>query len=340
MKRFFAVCLVVWMAVFLIPLIGVSKNKSDIPTLPIPSEGIFAGGETDSEVMVTLSRGGEVETLPLSEYLEGVVAAEMPALFPEEALKAQAVAARTYTMKKLISAADKSHNGAALCDNPSHCKAYKPVSTVAASWSGKSEEYTAKIRRAVSETDGEILLYNGEPISAVFHSTSSGVTESAKDVWGGDAPYLVSVKSEGEEASPHFEEEKEFTPDEFKKIFSEKYTQAVFDVNPENWVTNISRSDAGGIKTISVGGVSVKGSEVRSLFGLNSTNFTLLYDNGKMKFKTRGYGHGVGMSQYGARAMALSGKSYEEILKSYYTGVELGKINQKTSSQIGKDMVQ
>ncbi len=332
MKRFFAVCFGVWFAVFFIPFVGVSKKGNDIPPLPIPSEGIGGGGETDSAVTVTLYRDGKVETLPLSEYLEGVVAAEMPALFPEEALKAQAVAARTYTMKKLVSTPDKSHNGAALCDNPSHCKAYKPVSTVAASWSDKSEEYTAKIRRAVSETDGEILLYNGEPISAVFHSTSSGVTENAKDVWGGDAPYLVSVKSEGEEESPHYEEEKEFEPDEFRKIFLGKYTKAVFDVNPENWVTNISRSTAGGIKTLSVGGVSVKGSEVRGLFGLNSTNFTLLYDNGKMKFKTRGYGHGVGMSQYGARAKALEGEKYEEILKSYYTGVELGKINQKVSS--------
>ena len=332
MKRFFAVCFGVWFAVFLIPFIGVSKRENDIPPLPIPSEGIGGGGETDSAVTVTLNRGGEIEKLPLSDYLEGVVAAEMPALFPEEALKAQAVAARTYTMKKLVSTADKSHNGAALCDNPSHCKAYKPISVAAASWSDKSEEYTAKIKSAVSETDGEIVLYNGEPISAVFHSTSAGVTESAKDVWGGDAPYLVSVKSEGEEESPHFEKEKEFSPDEFKKIFTEKYTEAVFDVNPENWVTNISRSDAGGIKTLSVGGVSVKGSDVRSLFGLNSTNFTLLYDGGKMKFRTRGYGHGVGMSQYGARAKALAGKDYEEILKSYYTGVELGKINQKASS--------
>ncbi len=332
MKRFLVVCLVIWLAVFLIPLIAVSKSERDIPTLPIPSEGIWVGGEKDSSVMVTLYREGKVETLPLSEYLEGVVAAEMPALFPEEALKAQAVAARTYTMKKLVSPAAKEHNGAALCDNSSHCKAYKPVSTVAASWSDKSEEYTAKIRRAVSETDGEILLYNGEPISAVFHSTSSGVTENASDVWGGDAPYLVSVVSEGEEDSPHYEEEKEFATDEFKRIFGEKYPQASFDKNPENWVTNISRSDAGGIKTLAVGGVSVKGSEMRTLFGLKSTNFTLLYDNGKMKFKTRGYGHGVGMSQYGARAMALSGKDYEEILKSYYTGVELGKINQKASS--------
>jgi len=330
MKKFFVMCLVVWCLLFLIPLIVVSRAE-EIPMLPIPSEGV---GENvvDGDITVTLLRDGKVEKIALSDYLEGVVAAEMPALFPEEALKAQAVAARTYTMKKMSAPAAKEHNGAALCDNPAHCKAYKPVSSFAASWSGKSDEYTAKIKQAVSETDGEILLYEGEPISAVFHSTSSGMTESAKDVWGGDAPYLVSVKSEGEEASPHYEAEKEFTPEEFKKILSEKHTEARYDENPENWISNISRSSAGGIKSVSIAGVTLKGGDVRSLFGLNSTNFTLTYDGEKLKFKTRGYGHGVGMSQYGARAMALGGKKYEEILKSYYTGVSLGKINQKASS--------
>ncbi len=333
MKRFFVLCAVLWAAVFIIPLIAISKRAGEIPVLPLPSEGIGTSEKTDdSEIEVTLSTNGKTETLSLSEYLEGVVAAEMPALFPEEALKAQAVAARTYTMKKMTSPPAEGHNGAYLCDNPAHCKAYKPISSFAAAWDDEKEEYTEKIKRAVSETDGEILLYDGSPISAVFHSTSSGMTENAKDVWGGDAPYLVSVKSEGEEESPHYQEERELAPEEFKSIFVAKYPNASFDENPENWVTDISRSAAGGIKSLSVGKVSIKGSDVRTLFGLNSTNFTLIYENGKMKFRTRGYGHGVGMSQYGARAMALSGKKYEEILKSYYTGVELGKINQKSSS--------
>ncbi len=334
MKRFFVLCTVLWAAVFIIPLLTVSmKENSEIPVLPLPSEGITPtlNGE-DSEIEVTVNCGGEIETLALSDYLEGVVAAEMPALFPEEALKAQAVAARTYTMKKLISQPANEHNGAYLCDNPAHCKAYKPIASFAASWENETEQYTKKIKRAVSETDGQILLYNGEPISAVFHSTSSGTTENAKDVWGGDAPYLVSVKSEGEEESPYYLAEKEVSPEEFKKIFIEKHPEADFDENPENWVTNISRSGAGGISKLSVGKIEVKGSEMRSIFGLNSTNFTLIYEDGKMKFKTKGYGHGVGMSQYGARAMAISGKDYEEILKSYYTGVELGKINKKSSS--------
>ena len=253
----------------------------------------------------------------------------MPALFPEEALKAQAVAARTYTMKKASSAPVKDHNGAAVCSNPSHCKAYKPLSEFAAKWSENAESYSEKIKRAVKETDGEILLYDGEPITAVFHSTSSGKTESSADVWGGNLPYLVSVESEGEESSPHFEEEKSFPTVEFRERFAKKHPDAVFDENPENWITNIRRSEAGGVKTISVGGVSVKGSELRSIYELKSTNFTITFDGGYMKIRTRGYGHGVGMSQYGARAMAQSGKTYDEILKKYYTGTTLGKVRQK-----------
>ncbi|MBQ8004137.1 MAG: stage II sporulation protein D [Oscillospiraceae bacterium] len=285
-----------------------------------------------TNITVKLNHNGSIEELPLNEYLAGVVASEMPALFPEEALKAQAVAARTYTMKKIAAPPAAEHNGAAVCSNPAHCKAYAPLSETAAGWSSDAEEYTNKITRAVSETDGEILLYDGEPITAVFHSTSSGKTENASDVWGGNVPYLVSVKSPGEDSSPRYEDEKTLSPDEFKNIFSKKYPDAKYDTNPENWITSISRSDAGGVKSLSVAGITVKGSDVRSLFGLNSTNFTVSYTDGTVKIKTRGYGHGVGMSQYGARAMALEGKSYDEILMSYYSGVTLGKIREKTSS--------
>ncbi len=334
MRRFLMLCICLWALMFIAPLITVGRSGTqDVPTLPVPTAEPPVKSElTDASVTVTLNHNGNVESLPLDEYLAGVVAAEMPALFPDEALKAQAVAARTYTMKKIAAAPATEHNGAAVCSNPSHCKAYAPLSETAAGWSTDAEKYTEKILRSVSETDGEILLYDGEPITAVFHSTSAGKTENAADVWGGNVPYLVSVESPGDEDSPRFEEEITLSPDEFKKKFSEKYSDAVYDINPENWITNISRSEAGGVKNLAVAGVMVKGSDMRSLFGLNSTNFTVSYTDGAIKIKTRGYGHGVGMSQYGARAMALEGKRYDEILKSYYSGVALGKIREKASS--------
>lgn len=335
MKKFFILCMLLWAAVFITPLIVLGGGDNEVPTLPIPTVEQPDGKSSktaDKNVMVSLNYNGTVESIPLDKYLQGVVAAEMPALFPDEALKAQAVAARTYTMKKIAAAPAAEHGGAAVCNNPSHCKAYEPIASFASGWSSAAEEYTEKILRAVRETDGEILIYNGEPITAVFHSTSAGKTENAEDVWGSAVPYLVSVESAGESESPRYEEEKLLSPDEFKTKFSEKYKNASFDANPENWITNISRSDAGGVKKLSVAGVEVKGSDIRSIFGLNSTNFTILYADGMIKIKTRGYGHGVGMSQYGARAMAIEGKNYEEILKSYYTGVTLAKISEKVSS--------
>ena len=330
MKKIIILSAIMWLLAFLIPLLFIKPAQSDVPPLPVQTQDESSDVVTvDSEIKIKLIDGGKVSEIALDEYLEGVVAAEMPALFPEEALKAQAVAARTYTMKKASSASAKEHNGAAVCSNPSHCKAYKPLSEFASGWSENAESYSEKIKRAVKETDGEILLYDGEPITAVFHSTSSGKTESSADVWGGNLPYLVSVESEGEESSPHFEEEKVFSPLEFRERFAKKYPNAVFDENPENWITNIKRSAAGGVKTISIGEVSVKGSEVRSIFELKSSNFTISFDGENMKIKTRGYGHGVGMSQYGARAMAQDGKTYDKILKKYYTGVTLGKVRQK-----------
>lgn len=330
MKKILILSAIMWVLAFLIPLLLIKPAENDVPTLPLPSAEEQTEKEmTDSGIKIKLLEGEKISEIALDEYLEGVVAAEMPALFPEEALKAQAVAARTYTMKKASSAPAKEHNGAAVCTNPSHCKAYKPLAEFSAAWSENAESYSEKIKRAVSETDGEILLYGGEPITAVFHSTSSGKTESSSDVWGGNLPYLVSVESEGEESSPHFEEEKSFSPEEFRERFAKKYPNAVFDENPENWITNIRRSPAGGVKSITIGGVAVKGSEVRSIYELKSTNFTIAFDGENMKIRTRGYGHGVGMSQYGARAMAQSGKTYDEILKKYYTGVTLGKVRQK-----------
>lgn len=334
MKRFFLLTTVLWLTIFIAPLFTLTDAGGEIPELPLPTAMPSAqeSSSADSAVTVTLNHDGENITLPLDSYLEGVVAAEMPALFPDEALRAQAIAARTYTMKKLTSTPPEEHKGSALCSNPAHCKAYEPISAFASNWGGSADEYTEKIKNAVSSTDGQILLYNNEPISAVFHSTSSGMTERAADVWGNDTPYLQSVKSPGETDSPRYEDTKSISPDDFKEKFTKKYNAAVFDANPENWFSDIRRSEAGGITSLRVAGISVKGSDIRSILGLNSTNFTITFRDGMLHFATRGYGHGVGMSQYGARAMALEGKSCEEILKTYYTGVTLGKISTKSSS--------
>lgn len=293
-------------------------------------EAVQVSGQSyDEKTQITVLIDGEVQTLPLGKYLRGVVAAEMPASFPQEALRAQAVAARTYTQYKLEAYEQgveipASHEGAQLCDDFTHCKAYVDVDKMKKDlWGDKADEYCAVIDDAVGATDGMVVTYQGEPIAAVFHAASSGKTEAALDVWGSAHPYLVSVESPGEDACPKYQGTISISPKEFASKFWEKHPEANFNDPPAGWFRDSNRSQSGGIINVSVGGVRVTGNEIRSMLGLNSTNFTLKADDSALVFSTTGYGHGVGMSQYGARELALEGKNFSDILKWYYQGTEI-----------------
>ncbi|MDD6484902.1 MAG: stage II sporulation protein D [Clostridiales bacterium] len=265
----------------------------------------------------------EVVSINSEEYLKGVVAAEMSAGFDREALKAQAVAARTYLYNHLQSnTQDEYHKGAKICTDYRHCQAWADIEAKAADWGERAKEYRDKIESAVEQTRGEVIKYNGEIISALFHSTSSGMTENAKDVWGEEIPYLVSVISEGEEASPRYESEAAFALEDYKSKISESVEGADFE---KGLFSDIVRSDAGGIIELKVGGVLIRGTELRRIFGLNSTNVSLTLDSDTVKMNVKGYGHGVGMSQYGANYLAQNGMGYKDILTHYYTGVEISQ---------------
>ena len=280
-------------------------------------------------VTVYIKAENKTEKMNLNQYLKEVVAAEMPAEFNEEALKAQAVAARTYLVNRIRkyekSGIPEEHHGAYICTDCTHCKAWIREKERKELWGEEnSDKYWKKISDAVDDTNGLIITYNGEPIEAVFHSTSSGYTENAADVWGGNVDYLVSVKSEGDENSPKYSSEKTFTIDEFKAVAQNH----IADVNWDSSIIgNIVRSDAGGIKTIEIGGKTVKGSDFRFMYGLQSTNAYITTDDKNVIISVKGYGHGVGMSQYGADYLAGEGKGFEEILKTYYSGVEFEKVN-------------
>jgi len=288
---------------------------------------------TDASRKVTVLIDGEVKTLPLSTYLNGVLAAEMPATFPDEALRAQAVAARTYTMYKLRLielglTPPECHKGAALCDDSAHCKAYIDIDKNAqALWGDSAAEYRAAISAAVSSTDGEIIVYKDEPIAAVFHSASAAKTESSLDVWGSDMPYLQSVDSPGGEDSPKYSGTVTVTADKFRETVISSYPDADLSSDPSSWFKASKRSEAGGIIDVAVGGVRIPGTAIREMFSLNSTNFTVTSTENSLTFHTIGYGHGVGLSQYGSRKLALSGKNYKEILAWYYTGTEIRKMD-------------
>lgn len=259
----------------------------------------------------------EIASENLEDYLVGVVAAEMPASFHGEALRAQAVAARTYILNRMESA-EKSpeHPDAAVCTDSSHCKAWFSRSymeeTLGATW--LSESYP-KILEAVESTRGEIILYDQMPIVAVFHSTGSGKTENAEDVWGGALPYLKSVESTGDLDSPKFSSTTVIP----KSEVCEKLGVLVPTVGA------YTRSQGGSVLAVDIGGFLFKGTDIRSYFRLNSANFEIEETETDFVFHVKGSGHGVGMSQYGANGMAKNGSTYPEILKTYYTGVEIEK---------------
>lgn len=273
------------------------------------------------EVTVLFSQTGEEKTVPLEEYIACVVAAEMPASFEIEALKAQAVAARTYTVCHFGEGTHPGHPNADTCTDPNHCKAYKSEQEAKSDWGADGTKNWAKITAAVKETKGEIITYEGDPIDAVFHSASAGHTADAADVWQASVPYLVSVESTGEESSPDYQTTVTVPLSEFRENLRAAYPEI-----PEDRATEIGEVDAGEsgyVRSVLIGGQAVKGTELRRLFSLRSTAFTLSVTDQAVIFSVTGHGHGVGMSQYGANAMAKEGADYRKILETYYQKTEI-----------------
>lgn len=249
-------------------------------------------------------------------YIVGVVSAEMPASFEEEALKAQAVAARTYAYRQII------HDNIKFSQiNPSNFgQAYITTDEMKKRWGNNFNNWYTKIKNAVYDTSGEILVYNNAPILAAFHSTSSGITESSENVWSNKLPYLRSVESKEDENAPNFISKTTVTKEEFKiKINS---LNANITKDEVNNITITERSAAGYVTKIKIGDKTFSGKDIRNVLGLRSTNFTITYDANNIIFTTKGYGHGAGMSQYGANFMAQKGSNYKQILEHYYYGVE------------------
>ena len=273
------------------------------------------------DIKVFFHNENKTKSMPIEEYLCGVVCAEMPASFEYEALKAQAVAARSYARYKQ-NEVNALHPEASVCTDYTHCKAYKTLEESGKSWGKDSKNYRAKIENAIIETQGEVITYNGEVALAVFHSQSGGGrTENSADVWGGNVPYLVSVESHGEESSPNFYSDVTVSFDDFKNTIISLNKDA--SLTNSNDIGQIVKSEGGAVKTIEIGGQEFSGKEIRGAFGLRSSCFTISSEGDNIRFEVTGYGHGVGMSQYGANAMAKEGCDYKEILKHYYSGIQI-----------------
>ena len=293
----------------------------------------FHTGSLPETIAVYFPETGETKDVNFEEYLVCVVSAEVPASFEEEAIKAQAVAARTYIYNKYKkftenpSLAPDEHKTAIVCTDSKHCCAYYSKEKLAEIHGDEwMKKYYGKLFDAVSETRGEIVAYGAEPIVAVFHSSAGGCrTENSSEVWGGSFPYLVSVESPDEDKREGYNSTVRVTCDEFCQKINEQFPEALLGDDRSVWLGDISYTAGNSVNYINIGSTAVKGTQMRSIFGLKSACFEISMLDDSITFSVHGSGHGVGMSQHGANIMAQKGSTYKEILTHYYTGTEIIK---------------
>jgi len=282
-----------------------------------PSQENTQVSEQENKIAVLLL-DGTIHWMELENYISGVVLAEMPAEFEQEALQAQAVVARTYALKRQEEGVK--HPMGAVCADPACCQAY--LSEADYRSAGGTDADVQKIKGAVMSTAGQVLLYGDTLIEATYFSCSGGKTEKASAVWGTDVPYLQSVLSPGEEQSPKYEATVSFSKDVLSELLGISLSGS-----PEKWISMQIYTEGGGVGSLVIAGRTFSGVELRKLLGLNSTAFTVSASSHGLTFTTYGHGHRVGMSQYGAEAMAVKGNTYQQILSHYYPGTRIDKID-------------
>ncbi len=300
-------------------ILNFAVSLMEAPPAAVPEATV-----SQASVVIGL-RGADAATaeMDLESYLVGVVLAEMPAYFEPEALKAQAVVARTYTLRAHTTGGK--HGDGSLCADPGCCQAYITEADYLAK--GGTQESVAKIQAAVEATRGQVLTYEGGLIEATYFSCSGGATEDAAAVWGTDYPYLQSVASPGEEEAACYETTVTYQESRLRTLLGLG--------NATPLLGTVTYTEGGGVDTMVLGGKTFRGTELRTLLGLRSTAFTITQSGSTITITTKGYGHRVGMSQYGADAMAVTGKGYQEILSHYYRGTELEEIQVKGDGTLG-----
>lgn len=312
----------VWLGVvlplLLCLLVGKLMQEADNGNAPTGEDMEPIQSDDPAPYQIKLLIEEEIYTMDLETYLVGVVLAEMPASFEADALRAQAVAARTYTLKRCRE--DMRHGQDTLCANIACCQAYiDPQDYIAA---GGTQNSCLRVLQAVSDTEGEVLEYAEVLIEATYFSCSGGITEAAVEVWGQQVPYLQTVSSPGEEDCAYYVDRKTFTVEEFQTAMGVRLRG-----EPSSWFGETIFTESGGVRTMEIGGVAYRGTTLRTLLSLRSTLFSVSCEGGRIVFETRGNGHRVGMSQYGANAMAKQGCDYHTILSHYFVGTELVQYN-------------
>ena len=327
MKKIITLILIFVLTCFMLPIIFTKKYDAQETTTALQEQKNEYDYKQYNTIKLLHTETGEIEEINLDEYLYGVVSAEMPANFHEEALKAQSLVARTYTIYKIVNGSK--HEGADICDSASCCQAWISKENRFAKWNeSEAENNWKKIVSAVEATKGQIITYEGKPINAFFHSNSGGTTETATNVWGGtNYPYLQTVQTSGEDAYTQYSSNVTLTKDEVIQKIKEYHSDAQINFENENEIQILENTESGRVKTIKFGNIQISGVETRTIFGLRSAKFTVKIEGDNVIFEVLGYGHGVGMSQTGADSMAKLGNNYETIIKHYYTGVEIKNVS-------------
>ncbi|MDO4742461.1 MAG: stage II sporulation protein D [bacterium] len=315
MKTMYATLFVIlFFSIIFIPLLNILPNKS---SKTAPSTDISENQDDRQQDVFLMKKSdtGEVVEITADEYVIGVVACEMPITYNDEALKAQAVAAYTYAVRKRIGRV-KNRSEYDITDDSTKDQGYINPQKRKEKWGGDSEKNEAKLQAIISSVKGKTVTNNDEPILAAYHAISSGKTESAKNVWGGDYPYLVGVESAGDLLCPDYLSEVSFEKGQVEAVAKTLGAKLGDDVS--KYISNIKTSNTGTVLSCQFGDKTVTGSEIRTGFSLRSANFSVSVKSDRLVFVVKGYGHGVGMSQYGANYMAMQGSGFEEILQWYY----------------------
>lgn len=306
------------------PVAAMGGEKTDISETETSVEKTQAAADVSEEdtILVLSSSTKKVSEIEMFEYVVGAVAAEMPATYHSQALRAQAVACYTYALKVRQNDSDESLGGAHISDSSDKHQGYIDKSARKEKWGDKYETYEKKIEEAVTDVLGKKLTFDGELITAAFHAISAGRTFSSEEVWGHEVAYLQSVTSAGDKLSPDYSRTVVFTHEQFKKAVKNLDGVKLGD-DPEKWLGDIKKTDSGYVESVEIGGAKLTGVQVREALELRSSAFEIEYEDEIFRVTTNGYGHGVGMSQYGADYMARQGSKWDEILLHYYKGAKI-----------------
>lgn len=320
MKGYVILSLFALLIVLTVPFCAFSPTPSSPQNTPLKSEdAVPPTTQAEAVFKVRNEKTDDIVTLDEQTFLTAIVACEMGAAAPQEALKAQAVAAYTYYTKQRSAAKDGMFSNV-----PPAFFEYCTTQGMQSKWGDAYERNLSAIQCAIDAVKGKLLLYDDQPITACYHAISAGLTEKASDVWGGEYPYLIPVDSAGDLSAAGYETTASFTPDELKALLQKENADfSITDSHAATWFSAPETTDSGFVKSINIGGTAFKGTAVRTALSLRSACFTVRYTNDRFVFTVRGYGHNVGMSQTGAKYMANNGASFEEILSHYYPGTIL-----------------